>query len=187
MVGDHSLSAYMTANLPNLLKNRWSVFALIACVAILLSLFIINSSPVENRRILNTYNRSNNNTRSSGVVFEGNAYLMPNIQEGYVDVFLNTNTPLIGAQIILNLSNVTFNEVAKKDLFVDYATAMKDEGKLYIIANMPPNSTNYVNAGKDLLLARVNLTGLKSTEDVQLVTEESFVLTDNNKVNYLNK
>ncbi len=120
------------------------------------------------------------NTSLSKVTPKVMVKLMPNDKEGYVDVFVSNNTPLLAISLVFAAnSDVNIIKLDKNNLFADYI--YKQNGNQVLVAGTGGANGKIVKKGQNQLFARLYFSGMSSKDDVNLLVNSSEAADTQNK------
>ena len=162
---------------PNVLVTKWFLLGVIGVFSIVISLLIyyFNTKGVNAPSVSNVPRQETKKEEPRVMVS-----LMPNVEKGYVDVYLSNNTDLSAISLVFIAEpGVTLVKLENNKLFADYIYNQKDNQ--VIIAGTGGANGEIVKAGNRQMFVRAFFDGLKSKDSVALLVDSSEAADTNNK------
>jgi hypothetical protein len=168
----------MKKELPNKKVNRWLILTVVALFSVAATFAV--SKVISNSNMPDSGDES---TESSVVDYEKTTDIPEvvvseeyNYEEGYIDIFLASNTPLTLGELMFTVSEGTsYDSILEKGVFADYLENAKSENTVLIGATGGPDA-DIVMPTEKALFARLAFTNL--TEGSVRVVEEDVVFFD---------
>lgn len=176
----------MKNNLPNNNVNKWLVLTVVAIfsIAATYAVYKIAMSSAPSNTMVGDKTPTTVATQDE-VKGQVTIDTQTNVEEGYVDLYLTSTTPLSIAEYVFTVgSGASFSSIEEGGLFSEYAVQNVNPGEVRIAGVNAGAPSPDVDLTAPAMYARVFVTGLTEDNFVLNVDETSFIDTNNNVVNF---